>query len=88
MEVHVDRILTGKVYPCHIVFDNNDDLCAHAYGHVVFSYCHSLKLQLTLMTYDSFPSMLCWPERCENIALFLRIGLPSTLMRHENRATE
>lgn len=33
MEVHVDRILTGKVCPCHIVIDNNNDLCAR--DHVV-----------------------------------------------------
>ena len=26
MEVHVDKIVTGKVYP---LFDNNNDLCAH-----------------------------------------------------------
>ena len=44
-----------------------------------------VKMEMNL-SMDKLGRVHTTPAKCQNVALFLWLGLPSTLIRHENRA--
>ena len=53
---------------------------------MLFALLQSCELQVKIVQIEKLHIRKPTPEEIENAALFLRLGLPSTLIRHENEA--